>query len=754
MVYRVLIYLLLLVPTAIHGQEWTKLEYDPDQPGLEYNPLKGFMTLWNPGNNFPHSIQGHLFGLDEVMTGMNSFNWTKIESALHSDAMQGNFSYIQVNIDPANGTTQMPEFLINQVDWEIHPDDMVPDWNNEILMQAMLNFIEAYGEKYNDDPRVYLVHFGLYGMWGEWHVGDYKTFEMTGENQARLSDAYLNAFPDKQLLARYPTMPDNQIVGFSDGMFFGQSIGENSWYFHNRLKDGDADRNWELHSIGGEIQPDLQKDIWKEWPNSVGQDVTACVDSIHPSWLISHHVLTAIIKGTSEWDHAIRAQKMMAYTLYINKYRLTAQEGILNVEVGIENKGIAPMYADWDVEIAVLDAENQFQLLQTEKWKLKNILPGDKDYYRAITADSLLVDGTYKVMLRIVNPLEKISSNAKPVRFANTTQDADLEGWITLGEMTVSEGICGEVPIRTEGLTLNHNSISLTVGETSQLTAVVAPADASNKDITWVSDHPLTASVDSSGKITAGPVSGHVMVYAYTQDGGHVAEVKVNVEPLWKILPGKIEAEDYVSQYGIQTENTADIGGGLNVGWIEDNDWLEYAVNNTSDSIYFEASFRLSAPGNGGHIFIYLDENEIGELFVPNTGSWQNWRSVVAKLKIEKGEHSFRVVANKGYFNINYIEFEFGPEVDDYVRQTSVSKHLSQSIQIYPVPSINKLTINSGDFEFNRVNIIDISGRVIYHNLSDYQSVMNLSFDLNAGTYIIQLIGRQKIISKKIIIDN
>ncbi len=28
--------------------------------------------------------------------------------------------------------------------------------------------------------------------------------------------------------------------------------------------------------------------------------------------------------------------------------------------------------------------------------------------------------------------------------------------------------------------------------------------------------------------------------------------------------------------FGIQTEGTSDLGGGLNVGWIDDNDWLEY----------------------------------------------------------------------------------------------------------------------------------------------------------------------------------
>ena len=37
-----------------------------------------------------------------------------------------------------------------------------------------------------------------------------------------------------------------------------------------------------------------------------------------------------------------------------------------------------------------------------------------------------------------------------------------------------------------------------------------------------------------------------------------------------------IQAEAFSQMSGIQTENTADTGGGTNVGWIDTNDWLSY----------------------------------------------------------------------------------------------------------------------------------------------------------------------------------
>ena len=65
---------------SLQAQTWMPLEYNQDQKGLEYNPLKGFTTLWNPSNNFPRSLMGNIFGLDELMFGMNEFSWSSIDN--------------------------------------------------------------------------------------------------------------------------------------------------------------------------------------------------------------------------------------------------------------------------------------------------------------------------------------------------------------------------------------------------------------------------------------------------------------------------------------------------------------------------------------------------------------------------------------------------------------------------------------------------------------------------------------------------
>lgn len=57
--------------------------------------------------------------------------------------------------------------------------------------------------------------------------------------------------------------------------------------------------------------------------------------------------------------------------------------------------------------------------------------------------------------------------------------------------------------VKVAGVTLNTTRLSLEKGNTTTLTATVAPSTATNKAIRWKSSNPKVAKVDSNGKITA-----------------------------------------------------------------------------------------------------------------------------------------------------------------------------------------------------------------------------------------------------------
>ena len=82
--------------------------------------------------------------------------------------------------------------------------------------------------------------------------------------------------------------------------------------------------------------------------------------------------------------------------------------------------------------------------------------------------------------------------------------------------------------VAVTGVALNKSAVTLEEGQNEKLTATIAPANATNKNITWSSDKPDIASVDASGKVTAHKV-GEAVVTVTSEDGGKTASCKVNV---------------------------------------------------------------------------------------------------------------------------------------------------------------------------------------------------------------------------------
>ena len=58
-------------------------------------------------------------------------------------------------------------------------------------------------------------------------------------------------------------------------------------------------------------------------------------------------------------------------------------------------------------------------------------------------------------------------------------------------------------PVAVSSITLNENTLALTVGRSETLTATVLPDNATNKNVTWESSDSRVATVDENGKVTA-----------------------------------------------------------------------------------------------------------------------------------------------------------------------------------------------------------------------------------------------------------
>ena len=103
-----------------------------------------------------------------------------------------------------------------------------------------------------------------------------------------------------------------------------------------------------------------------------------------------------------------------------------------------------------------------------------------------------------------------------------TTEDG---GKTATCKVTVSE-----TSVAVTGVTLNKTALTLNIGASETLSATVAPADATNKKVTWKSSDAAVATVDTNGKVTA-VKAGEATITVTTEDGGKTATCKVTVKP-------------------------------------------------------------------------------------------------------------------------------------------------------------------------------------------------------------------------------
>ena len=184
----------------------------------------------------------------------------------------------------------------------------------------------------------------------------------------------------------------------------------------------------------------------------------------------------------------------------------------------------------------------------------------------------------------------------------------------------------------------------------------------------------------------------------------------------------QIKATSYNNMSGIQTEDTSDTGGGRNVGWIDDGDWLVFEdVDFGSGANSVDA--RVASDHAGGVIELRLDSvsgSLIGEVDVGYTGGWQSWVTESANVSVD-GLHDLYLVfsgtATGGLFNLNWIEFDTdGNNPDPDPEAPSVPQNLA----------VTSTTSSSISLSWNSVS--DADGYEIWRNGSLLTSTTSTSY--------------------------
>ena len=116
-----------------------------------------------------------------------------------------------------------------------------------------------------------------------------------------------------------------------------------------------------------------------------------------------------------------------------------------------------------------------------------------------------------------------------------------------------------------------------------------------------------------------------------------------------------IQAEDFCDQNGTQIETTTDNGGGENVGYIDNGDYLRYRVNIPANDQY-TITYRVASIVNTGSIQFKDGTTVLETTSIPLTNGWQSWTTITTEVDLTAGSKTIELYAQSGSFNINWLE--------------------------------------------------------------------------------------------------
>ena len=426
--------------------------YAPAPPD---NPLKGFVPYAGQGRTFPHSLEFNYLSLAAVMTGPTNFNWAPMERLLDGIAAHGCQSVFRIYMEYPGKPSGVPDYLVaagvkmrawTNANTQPFPPalDHTPDYEDPRLRTALTNFIAALGARYDGDPRIGFITAGLLGSWGEWHCHPHSEWFASKTVQAEVMDAYAAAFKKSPVLLRYPAGDSNHVhasnarrnMGYHDDSFAWATLEtgrkNDEWFYLTALRQAGpaAMERWRTAPIGGEIRPELWPCLWKKDGCTKGQDFARSVRETHATWLMDSS--TSRTLAPEERERALAAARSLGYELQVVEASAAFTGRRLEVAITLTNRGVAPFYAGWPVRLMAVGSAGG-EVAAELPFALNTLMPATSDTRSTAFTLAEVPSGEVTLLLGIPNPLK----GGRPLRFANTGQDRDRVGWLTLGKLVV-----------------------------------------------------------------------------------------------------------------------------------------------------------------------------------------------------------------------------------------------------------------------------------------------------------------------------
>ena len=392
----------------------------PAGPSPLDNPLKGWCAYSDPGfvHALPVSMAYSYASWRELEPRPGVFAWEAFEKKWESPLARGKHVILRLFLEYPKEPTGLPQWVIDSgvkrtpYDTKEVGKGLCPDWDDPRLLEPLLRFIAAFGQRYNSHPRVAFLQLGTLGFWGEWHTWPVDKLMASLETQKKVVAAYKAAFPDVPIHARYPHDGTNHAwLGYHDDMIPQDSLGPDAWQFLPALKKAGRTENWKAAPFGGEMEPGRAK----KWLGEGWATLQKSVEQLHFSWIGPYCPANDKDLTSEQKANADALVRRMGYSFRLTQLTYaTDASDVLRITLDGVNEGVAPFYRNWPLEVGILDAAGRDVTLTRPSADLRRWLPGPFSVKASLRGIPKLPK--LRLAVRVVDPWE---GAALPLRFAN-----------------------------------------------------------------------------------------------------------------------------------------------------------------------------------------------------------------------------------------------------------------------------------------------------------------------------------------------
>jgi alpha-glucosidase len=337
---------------------------------------------------------------------------------------------IEIELNPAQSTTGTPGHKV------------APVFDDPIFLAKFANFLRAFGQRYDSDPRIAVLDIRSYGNWGEAHMSPFGGPDIAPEEFRKHVQIHLDVFHKTQLclsrnahLGRYgPLKPtfdwavlEKHIAPRRDGIC-GNSDGRET-----AIGFGIAPGVFELFDSYEGVKRrgwwDGQKD-----KSGCGFRLEECIENGKPTWVDLGRGGASGLRMLQENRELIeRLTNRIGYHFHLQRasHPARAARGGFDLELTWINQGVTPIYIPCAVAVALLDHSGEPAgtawppECRPDQW-----MPGQPAVEKAHVSCPGLAAGEY----RLAVALTRKSGDAVPyIRLGTDLPTAD--GWYILGKI-------------------------------------------------------------------------------------------------------------------------------------------------------------------------------------------------------------------------------------------------------------------------------------------------------------------------------